>query len=79
MSNVESHGRKTHTPWNAPGGTYDEISRSIADAIEHAIDRFQPRPGQHILDLATGTRWGRAGHLRRFLLPEGPARSVEGV
>ena len=60
MSSVESHHLEVHTVWNAPGGTYDEISRSIADAIEQAMDRFQPRSGEHILELATGTtRWGR--------------------
>ena len=60
MSSVEAHNVEVYTVWNAPGGTYEEITRSIAGAIEHAIDRFQPRSEEHVLDLATGTtRWGR--------------------
>ena len=54
---VLPHNLKAQSVWNAPGGRYDEISRSIADAIEHAVERLQPRPGERILDLATGTGW----------------------
>lgn len=43
--------------WNSGGAAYDEISRGIADAIAHAVIRLEPRPGQRILDLATGTGW----------------------
>lgn len=57
MSNVESHNLKAQSVWNSPAGRYDEISRSIADVIEHAVERLQPRPGERILDLATGTGW----------------------
>ena len=54
---VQPHNLKSQSVWNAPGGRYDEISRSIADAIEHAVERLQPRSGERILDLATGTGW----------------------
>jgi SAM-dependent methyltransferase len=54
---VLPHNLKAQSVWNAPGGRYDEISRSIADAIEHAVERLQPRSGERILDLATGTGW----------------------
>jgi SAM-dependent methyltransferase len=43
--------------WSAGGQAYDEISRGIADAIEHCINRLQPRFGEKILDLAAGTGW----------------------
>jgi len=56
-SQVQSHNLKAQSVWNAPGGRYDEISRTIADAIEHAVERLQPRPGERILDVATGTGW----------------------
>ena len=36
---------------------YNEISRGIADSIEHCVLRLDPQPGEKILDLATGTGW----------------------
>jgi len=64
--NVLSHNLKAQSVWNAPGGRYDSISRSIADAIEHAVERLQPRSGERILDLATGTGWGSRVIAQRF-------------
>jgi ubiquinone/menaquinone biosynthesis C-methylase UbiE len=64
--NVQSHNLKAQAVWNAPGGRYDEISRSIADAIEHAVERLQPRAGERILDLATGTGWASRVVAQRF-------------
>src|SRR5580693_4574721 len=59
MSNVvQQHNLKAQGVWNSAGGRYDEISHSIADAIEHAVERLRPEPGERILDLATGTGWG---------------------
>jgi ubiquinone/menaquinone biosynthesis C-methylase UbiE len=63
---VQPHNHKAQAVWNSPGGRYDEISRSIADAIEHAIERLQPRSGEKILDLATGTGWGSRVLAQRF-------------
>ncbi len=63
---VQSHNEKAQAVWNAPAGLYDEISRSIADAIEHAVERLRPQPGQRILDLATGTGWGSRVIAQRF-------------
>jgi ubiquinone/menaquinone biosynthesis C-methylase UbiE len=63
---VETHNLKAQSVWNSPGGRYDQISRSIADAIEHAVERLQPRPGERILDLATGTGWGSRVIAQRF-------------
>jgi SAM-dependent methyltransferase len=63
---VQSHNVKAQSVWNSPAGRYDEISRSIADAIEHAVERLQPRPGEQILDLATGTGWGSRVIAQRF-------------
>jgi SAM-dependent methyltransferase len=64
--NVQSHNTKAQSVWNSPGGRYDDISRSIADAIEHAIERLQPKSGERILDLATGTGWGSRVVAQRF-------------
>src|SRR5690242_7619316 len=67
MSNVvQPHNLKAQAVWNSPGGRYDEISRSISDAIEHAVERLQPKPGERILDLATGTGWGSRVIAQRF-------------
>ena len=63
---VQQHNLKSQTVWNAPAGRYDEISRSIADAIEHAVERVSAKPGDRILDLATGTGWGSRILAQRF-------------
>src|SRR6185503_13484532 len=60
------HNTKAQSVWNAPGGRYDDISRSIADAIEHAVERLRPRSGERVLDLATGTGWGSRIIAQRF-------------
>lgn len=75
MSNVvQAHNEKARSVWNAPGGRYDEISRSIADAIEHAVERLQPTAGERVLDLATGTGWASRIVAQRF-----PGAVVTGV
>jgi ubiquinone/menaquinone biosynthesis C-methylase UbiE len=63
---VQTHNHKAQSVWNSPGGRYDEISRSIADAIEHAVERLAPRAGERILDLATGTGWASRVVAQRF-------------
>lgn len=71
---VQAHNLKAQSVWNSPGGRYDEISRSIADAIEHAVERLQPKKGERVLDLATGTGWGSRVLAQRF-----PSVSVTGA
>jgi SAM-dependent methyltransferase len=67
MSNVvQPHNHKAQSTWNAPAGRYDEISRSIADAIEHAVERLQPKKDERVLDLATGTGWASRVIAQRF-------------
>jgi SAM-dependent methyltransferase len=63
---VLSHNRRAQTVWNSPAGDYNEISRSIADAIEHAVERLQPKAGERVLDLATGTGWASRVIAQRF-------------
>ncbi len=43
--------------WSSGGENYERISRQIADALEHCVDRLAPQPGERILDVATGTGW----------------------
>jgi SAM-dependent methyltransferase len=54
---IQPHNQKPASVWNSGGAGYEEISRGIADSIEHAVLRLLPEPGECILDLATGTGW----------------------
>jgi SAM-dependent methyltransferase len=52
-----NHNLKAAAMWGGGGRAYDEISRSVASAIEHCVTRLQPKPGEQIADIATGTGW----------------------
>jgi SAM-dependent methyltransferase len=54
---IEAHNERPAAVWSAGGRDYEEISRGIADAIEHCALRLNPRRGERILDLSTGTGW----------------------
>lgn len=54
---IQPHNERPAAVWNAGGKKYDEISRGVADAIEHCVRRLNPQPGERILDLSTGTGW----------------------
>ena len=54
---VQPHNERPAALWSAGGPAYDRISQGIADSIEHCVLRLDPRPGQRILDLSTGTGW----------------------
>jgi SAM-dependent methyltransferase len=54
---IQPHNERPAKVWSAGGDNYNAISRGIADSIEHAVFRLNPRPGERILDLATGTGW----------------------
>ncbi len=56
-SPIREHNIPAGARWGAAGADYDEISRQIADSIQHAVDRLAPQPGERVLDLATGTGW----------------------
>ena len=56
-SRVQPHNERAAAVWSAGGGGYDEIGRGIADALEHCVLRLDPKPGERILDLSTGTGW----------------------
>src|SRR5262249_26590923 len=57
MSQIQSHNERPATVWSSGGDAYDEISRTLAPALEHCVARLDPKPGEKILDLATGTGW----------------------
>ncbi|HVX99836.1 MAG TPA: class I SAM-dependent methyltransferase [Pseudorhodoplanes sp.] len=54
---IQSHNQRPAAVWSSGGLAYDEISRQIASALDHCVRRLDPKPGEHILDLATGTGW----------------------
>ncbi len=56
-SPIRPHNAAPSAAWSSGGGAYDEVSRGILDAIEHAINRLQPTADTRILDVATGTGW----------------------
>jgi len=57
MTFIQPHNERPAKVWSAGGNNYNEVSRGIADSIEHAVLRLNPRRGERILDLATGTGW----------------------
>ena len=65
MSIIQPHNERPATVWSSGGDRYNAISRGIADSIEHGVMRLNPRPGEQILDLATGTGWTSRAVARR--------------
>jgi SAM-dependent methyltransferase len=57
LSRIQPHNERPAAVWSAGGPAYDQISRGIADSIEHCVLRLDPQPGERILDLSTGTGW----------------------
>lgn len=54
---VRTHNEKAAATWGSAGAHYDRVSESIADAIEHVVQRVDTQPGERCLDVATGTGW----------------------
>jgi SAM-dependent methyltransferase len=54
---VREHNLKAAAMWSGGGRAYDEISRSIAGAIQHTVTRLNPARGERVADVATGTGW----------------------
>ena len=54
---VLAHHQAPATMWGRSGKHYDDVSYAISDALAHAAQRLDARPGERILDVATGTGW----------------------
>jgi SAM-dependent methyltransferase len=54
---VQPHNQRAAAVWSAGGADYNRISFGIADSIEHCVLRLDPKPGERVLDVATGTGW----------------------
>lgn len=70
-SPIQPHNQRAAAVWGAGGAEYDEISRGIADSIEHCVMRLDPRWGERILDLSTGTGWTSRVVARRGAMVQG--------
>jgi ubiquinone/menaquinone biosynthesis C-methylase UbiE len=57
IGTIQPHNERAASVWSSGGKHYDEISRGISDSIEHCVTRLNPRRGERILDLSTGTGW----------------------
>jgi SAM-dependent methyltransferase len=62
---IQPHNAKAAATWGSGGHNYDRISYSIADGIEHCVIRLDPKPGERVLDVATGTGWAARSVARR--------------
>ena len=54
---IQPHNERPAAVWSTGGADYDRISRGIADSIDHCVFRLDPKAGERILDVATGTGW----------------------
>jgi len=54
---IQQHNQRPAQVWSSGGAAYEEISRQIASALDHCVRRLAAKPGERILDLATGTGW----------------------
>ncbi len=54
---IQPHNEKPAATRGSGGAEYDKINECIADSIEHLLNRLDVRPGERVLDLATGTGW----------------------
>jgi len=54
---VLAHHQASATIWGRSGKHYDDVSYAISDALAHAAQRLNARPGERIVDVGTGTGW----------------------
>src|SRR5262245_42396175 len=52
---VLPRNQKAAATWDSAASDYERISLHLGDAIDHAVNRLAPRPGERILDVGTGT------------------------
>ncbi len=70
-ASVEVHNQKSAMTWSSGAGAYNEISYQISSALEHCVERLNPKPGEKVLDLATGTGWTSRLEARRGAIVTG--------
>jgi SAM-dependent methyltransferase len=55
LVDVLPHNAKAASVWDSAGRDYERVALHLADAIEHTVQRLDPRAGERVLDVATGT------------------------
>lgn len=63
MAQILAHNLKPAATWGSGGASYDTVSQSIADAIDHVVNRIWPQPGERILTLRQARAGLRGGYL----------------
>lgn len=62
---IRDHNLKAAAMWSGGGRAYDEISRNIANGIDHCVTRLNPARGERVADIGTGTGWASRMVVRR--------------
>jgi len=62
---IQPHNERTAAVWSSGGRDYEEIIRGVYDGIDAVVAGLAPRPGERILDVATGTGITARGCARR--------------
>lgn len=57
LAAITAHDSAPAKIWGEGGEAYNDISFAISDALAHAAQRLDPKLGEKILDVATGTGW----------------------
>ena len=57
QSAILDHHKAAAAVWSCGGASYNDVSFAISDALGHAAQRLNARPGERVLDVATGTGW----------------------
>ena len=52
---IQPHNERAASVWSSGGRDYEEIIRGVYDGIDATVAGLAPRPGERILDVATGT------------------------
>jgi len=52
---IQPHNERAAAVWSSGGRDYEEIIRGVYDGIDATVAALAPRPGERILDVATGT------------------------
>ena len=64
IGTIQPHNERPAAVWSSGGSNYDQISRGIADSIEHCVMRLNPQPDDSTLGEIYGAQY--------FIMSEDP-------